>query len=312
MEDNLVLRPAREEDDPALLDLFAAGFGRTWTPGWWKWISRDCPTGRNRAYVAEDPQRKCLASTYSLLPIRVRYNSVEIAASLAIHATTDPAYRGRGLFVRMGNYVLANERAFSTPITLGMPNPTAVPGHVKVGWDQICDLPFLVKHGCRDIAHRCRRVERFDAALDRLVDRIQERFNLLVLKRHRFLNWRAVDRPDKQYSCYVFSDNQDVRGYVVLKHFDEGTYRKSHIVDLHATDDDALAELLNAAESFAAGRDELNLWTNRCDPYQAAILGHGFSVRDSHDLLILHQNYGTREPLREGGWSFSLADNDVY
>ena len=312
MNDDLVLRAAGEEDDPALLDLFAAGFGRTWSPEWWRWFSRECPTGRNRAYVAEDPTRRRLASTYSLLPIRVRYNDGEIAASLAVNATTDPAYRGRGLFVRMGRYVLSSERAFNTPITLGMPNPTAVPGHVKVGWETICDLSFLVKHDCREVAHRCRRVERFDATLDRLVEHIQERFNLLVLKDHRFLNWRTVDRPDKQYTCYVFAEDHDLRGYVVLKHFDEGTYRKSHVLDLHAADDDALAELLGAAESFAAGRDELNMWTNRWDPYQTAIRGHGFTLRNSHDLLILHQNYGTREPLREGGWSFSLADNDVY
>lgn len=312
MNDDLVLRAAGEEDDAALLDLFAAGFGRPWPPEWWRWFSRDCPTGRNRAYVAEDPQVGRFASTYSLLPIRVRYNDGEVAASLAVNATTDPAYRGRGLFVRMGRYVLSEERAFDTPITLGMPNPTAMPGHVKVGWEKICDLPFLVKHDCRPIPHRCRRVERFDASVDGLVDQVQERFNLIVLKDHRFLNWRTVDRPDKQYSCYVFADNRELRGYVILKQYDDGTYRKSHVIDLHALDDDALGELLRAAESFAAGRDELNMWTNRCDPYQAAILNRGFVLRDSHDLLILHQNYGTREPLREGGWSFSLADNDVY
>lgn len=312
MTDDLIVRLASEADDAAILDLFGDGFGRSWTPEWWRWFSYECPTGRNRTYVAEDLARHRMAATYSLLPIRLRFNSTEISASLATNATTHPDYRGRGLFVRMGEHVLSNELQWQTPLTLGMPNPNAVPGHVKVGWEKICDLPFLVKRDCRQVAHRCHQVERFDASLDRLVDRIQDRFNLLVLKDHRFLNWRIADRPGGRYACYVFPASTELRGYVVLKHFDDGDYRKSHILDLQAEDDETLSELLKAAESFAAGRDELNLWTNVGDPYQSAITQRGFYLRESTDQLILHQNYGIRELLREGGWWFCLADNDVY
>lgn len=310
--DSFAFRPATSVDDPRVLELLKSSFGRELSSDWWRWFSYDCPTGLNRTYLIEDCETKRLAASYSLLPIRIRLNKKEIKASLATNACTHPDYQGRGLFVCLGQFALAREREFDTRITLGVPNPNAYPGHMKVGWDVMCKLPFLVKHNCTIRSHRCCQVEKFDKRFDDFFAKIAEDFSFIVLKDHRFMNWR-VSRPDQKYVKFVYEEESRMRGYVILKQFDEKGYRKSHILDIQAETRDALHELMAAAESFANGRDELNMWTNLNSPYHQIFLDYGFHPRESHDHpLIIHFNYGEKEPIKEGSWWICLADNDVY
>lgn len=312
MSDRLIFRLATSDDDPRILDLFKSSFGRELAADWWRWFSYHCPTGLNRTSVIEDPDTVRLAGSYSLLPIRLRLNEREIKASLCTNVNTHPNYRGQGLFTRLGHYALGREREFDTPVSLGMPNQKAYPGHIRVGWDVMCKLPFLVKHNCQIRRHRCREVEAFDERFDDFFVRVAERFSFIVLKDHRFINWRVVSRPDRRYTRFVYEEGPDLEGYVVLKHFDDKGYRKSHILDIQAESDDILHELIAGAESFAHGRDELNMWTNLHNPYHQSFLEQGFYERESQDLLIIHFNYGEKEPIEEGAWWFCLADNDVY
>ncbi len=312
MPENLIFRMATPGDDRRLLELFRAAFGRELSATWWHWFSYLCPTGRNRTAVVEDPERGRLAGSYSLLPIRLWLNGRETKASLCTLVNTHPDYRGQGLFTRVGEYALSQERTYHTPVSLGMPNANALPGHLKVGWEVPFMLPFLVKTNCQARRHHCVEVPSFDRRVDKLVAELKERFRFLVLKDHAFLNWRLVARPDKQYTRFALESDGNLEGYVVLKHFDDKGYRKSHILDIQARSDGALRELIAAAETFAQGRDELNMWTNRGDPYRNAFLEEGFSIRERNDRLILHTNYGAREPIQQGAWWFCLADNDVY
>jgi hypothetical protein len=312
MSDRLFLRAATSDDDPHILELFKSSFGREFSEDWWRWFSHECPTGLTRTYVIEDREAGKFAASYSLLPIKLRLNKAEIKASLATNANTHPDYQRRGLFVRIGQFVLAHERDFDTRVTLGMPNPKAYPGHMKVGWDVLCKLPFLVKRNSIVRSHRCRQVESFDKRFDDFYVKIAERFSFILIKDHNFMNWRVVSRPDQKYTKFLYEEGSRIMGYIVLKHFDEKGYRKSHILDIQADTDEALNELIAAAESFSSDRDELNMWTNLRNPYHQAFLDHGFCQRESQDLVIIHFNYGEKESIEQGNWWFCLADNDVY
>jgi hypothetical protein len=305
-------RLATPEDDPRILDLFKSSFQKDVSSDVWRWFNERCPTGHNRTYVIEDIKTGIFPASYSLLPIRLRLNGKEIKASLCTNVNTHPDYRGQGLFTQIGLFALCEEPKFDTSVSIGMPNKNAYPGHMKVGWEIAFPLPFLVKHDCKVQTHRCKEVEQFDARLDTFIENIAPNFSFMVLKNHRFLNWRVVERPDKQYARYIYEDGDAIRGYTVLKHFDGDNCRKSHILDIHADSDKVLDNLISAAESLAAGRNELNLWTNPHNPYHKAFLNRGFYERSSDDMVIIHFNSGEKLPIGDGSWWFCLADNDVY
>ncbi len=312
LPEGLRFRRAALRDDPRILDLFRASFAREISPSVWDWLNSKCPTGRNRTSLVEDVKSGQLVASYSLLPIRLRFNGQETKASLCTNVNTHPDYQGRGLFTKLGRYALAGEAQQTTRVSLGMPNRKAYPGHMAVGWQVMCPLPFLVKHHCSSRHHSCREVESFDSRMDQFHARLSERFSFIILKDHAFMNWRVAERPGRQYTRFVCEEGQELRGYVVLKQFEEQGYRKAHILDIHADSSEILRELLAAAESLAQGQDELNLWTNPHNPYANEFLACGFSERESQDLLIIHFNYGTNEAVQDGPWWFCLADNDVY
>jgi hypothetical protein len=312
MSSQLHYRLANSEDDPRILDLFKSSFQKDVPVKVWKWFNERCPTGHNRTYVIEDLEAGIFPASYSLLPIRMRLNGKEIKASLCTNVNTHPDYRGQGLFTKIGHFALDTEPKFDTQISIGMPNKNAYPGHMKVGWDIAFPLPFLVKHDCKIQPYRCKEVEQFDARLDSFINKISKDFSFMVMKNHRFLNWRVVERPDKKYARFIYENDNIIRGYVILKHFEGDNVRKSHILDIHADCDEVLDDLISASESFTVGRDELNLWTNPHNPYQKAFLNRGFYERPSDDMVIIHFNDGEKQPIGEGNWWFCLADNDVY
>ena len=70
--------------------------------------------------------------------------------------------------------------------------------------------------------------------------------------------------------------------------------------------------VIAAAESFAHGRDELNMWVDPQSNYYQTFLERGFYERESQDLLTIHFNDAEKETVEEGAWWSCLADNDVY
>ncbi|MFZ2491219.1 MAG: GNAT family N-acetyltransferase [Thermoanaerobaculia bacterium] len=309
----LTYRYATPDDDERILDLYEASFARRLSPEWWRWFSYSCPNGLNRTTLLEDVDSGALAASYSLLPLKLQLNDRVVEASLATNGNTHPAYQGRGLFSPTCRQALQGEADIGCGVSLGMPRfGVSYPAHVKVGWKTLCKLPFLVNTDLQARANSCREVGAFDERFDAFFRGIAEKYSFIIMKDHRVINWRVAERPDKQYTRFILERGTTLAGYVVLKKFDDGDYRKTHIMDIHAQDESALDELLAAAESFAAGRDELNLWSNRCDPYREQLLARGYVEREGSDLLIMHFNGISEEIVEERAWNFCLADNDVY
>ncbi len=312
MNKDFLFRLARPDEDSRILDLYKASFGRALPAYWWKWYSRQCPTGLDRTTVIEDLTTGKLIASLSYLPIQIRYNFIDVRASLATNGNTHPDYQGKGLFTSIGHYALSQEKNFGSSISLGMPNPKAYPGHMKVGWDVFFELPFLVKYKLKDQTHKCREVKIVDQRFDKFFNQIVMRYSFIVLKDYNFMNWRIANRPDKRYKIFVYEENGTIKGYVVLKKFDDNGYYKTHIMDIQALTENALKELIAAAESFAYGRNELNMWTNPDNPYHSFFLELGFKEKESQDLLIIHFNDGKKRIADEGPKWFCFADNDVY
>ena len=77
-------------------------------------------------------------------------------------------------------------------------------------------------------------VRRFDARVDRLWERLANRFALAVKRDARYLNWKYVEPPHVRYTSALLRRGDDVDGYVVYRHFREPQGRVTQIVDLLA------------------------------------------------------------------------------
>jgi len=303
------------DDFNELLEFMSIGFDKPYgdKTDWAEWFHRRCPTGNAYTLVAREKAGGRIVSSYTLLPINVVYNRQIVPGRLAVNAATHPAWRRRGLFVEMGKRILATAKEEGSFITVGVPNPKAVPGHCKVGWKDVCEIPFYERRNPSSPSPGVDTalVDQFDKSIDGILERYASKLNFMIAKDHRFVNWRYA-RPDQTYLKFVHKAPEGVDGYLVMKFFKTVDMTKAHIVDVMAENDDALAQLVTTAEWHARGLPLLNLWLIDGGIYRNTLEAMGFE-KDSGNWspLILYYHIDLGQLQRGARW-FCLGDNDVY
>lgn len=314
MENKFYITLASTEDEETILELQRLSFPHVkekFTHEWYDWLFNKCPLGYTRTYIIYDKDTGKAVGSNSFRPIRLWFNGKEYNASFSHSTNVHPDYRGYGLFTHLiGDFAPKRERIVNVPICVGQPNRNSYPGFIKGNWNSVCDLVFLAKHDFRNEKHGCIEIDRFDYRVDLFFERLKERFDFIIIKDHEFLNWRTVDKPNTEYTIYVYPiTHAAIAGYVILKNYE----KKAHIVDIHAESMDVFNSLVLAAEQFAQGSDVLNVWSNLNDRHYYEFLGEGFSVEpENASPLIMRFNNGINQEIGHNYWNFSLIDNDVY
>ena len=316
MQDKKIdIRLAAKEEVEEILSLMRTCFGerKFLNRKWYEWFNLYCPTGHNRNYVAIDNINGRFVGCYGLLPIKIQINDQIIDGSLCTNVMTHPEYQRRGIFTQMGRHCLANEEKYRSRLTLVVPNQKTYQGHMKMGWRHLADLVFIAKFSFRNNSFRSKEIQEFDERVDNLIQEISKHVNFMVIKEHKYLNWRYPQRTDKSYKLFIFERNEDIDGYMVLKHFDAPDgYKKTHIADIMVRSKEAFDDLILAAEHYTIGRDELNCWQTKYSIYEEYFDDNGFIETKNKDVLIVHINYGEKVEPKPSNWWFALGDNDVY
>lgn len=83
------------------------------------------------------------------------------------------------------------------------------------------------------------QISRFDRRFDDFADRISPKFNLIVVRHSRYLNWKYVDRPFSNYAIFASEKDNELVGYIVLLLTEMGDIRVGVIVDILADPHDS-------------------------------------------------------------------------
>jgi hypothetical protein len=181
-------------------------------------------------------------------------------------------------------------------------------------WQDFGFLDYVRKTSTSTRDHACRHVDQFPAEFDDFYTGVSRQLGFHCDKTAEWMNWRFCKRPGSPYRAYVFERSGRLEGYVILKRWqDPDGYRKAHIIDLHASSESALQELLVAAETYAADCDELNLWTIQDYPYRDALERAGFAAQpgSTPQPLAVRTLDGSTVSFPGNGASFSYGDGDT-
>jgi hypothetical protein len=282
----------------------------------WEWYIYGNPLGATRVYLAIQAETDNPAGIFAFTPATLRIRGAPIAASFGHHLCLEPVYQGGSSFVALSRSALNGETEQGVTLALGLPNRKSYqPQKVMLKWADFCSMDCLYNPSPVPRKHDCRELDRFDGEFDLFYSRLAQGLEFCLDKNAAWMNWRFCDRPGRPYTVYAMKRDGDLAGYVALKRWREPDgYTKAHIVDLNALDEAALAELLAAAESYAAGCQELNLWAPSGYPHRAFLEARGFVARDeSRQPLIAKQLQGSPLAFPGGSAGFSYADGDfVY
>jgi hypothetical protein len=199
---------------------------------------------------------------------------------------------------------------------LGVPNRRShEPQKKLLQWKDLMILDRLRKLQPAGRPHRCLSIGSFDAAFDAFYQRLSRGFAFCIEKNAAWMNWRFFERPDSPYTAFAIVNDSRLNGYVVLKRWTEPDgYTKAHIVDFHALDNETACELIAAAESYAEGCGEIDLWAAPGYPYRSCLETAGFSsLPDARQPVIAKTLSGPELSLPAGPASLAYADADfVY
>jgi len=306
------VRTAARRDVPAVVSLLSQAFRVPLDQPTWEWYVYGNPFGETRVYVPLDDQEEP-AGVFAFTPVPLRINGSPILASSGHHLFLKPSLQGGPAFIALSREALKGEAGKGVQLGLGLPNRRSYqPQKALIKWQDFCFLECWYKPSPARRAHDCRPVDRFTPSFDDFYPQVARTLQFCIDKNAEWMNWRFLDRPGKPYTVYAAGPASSLTGYVVLKRWREADgYLKAHIIDLHAADEEALSNLIAAANSYAASCDEINLWVSPGFPYGNFLWECGFAARESaRQPLISRTLCGDRLAFPGGGSSFSYADGD--
>ena len=134
----LRIRRAKQNDEPALLDLLRVSMGEdavSWTPDYWRWKHASNPFGASPVLVGEADGQ--LVALRAFMRWTWRSAGQDVAAVRAVDTATHPDYRGRGLFKRLTLRLRDEMHEEGTAFVFNTPNAQSRPGYLKMGWSLV-------------------------------------------------------------------------------------------------------------------------------------------------------------------------------
>lgn len=310
--DALSFRMAEPHDTPHLIALLNQAFRTPMDQLTWEWFTTGNPYGPSRVYVATEADRS-IAGIFGFAPLRVSVEGVSVTGAYVHHLVLTPERRDGLSFVALSRHALKEEASRGLAFAIGPPNRQSYPIHkTLMKWTDLAMLDCLYKRPSAAREHGCRELTLFDGRFERFYASVSRNMSFALEKSANWMNWRFLNRPGAPYTAYALEDGQEMAGYVVLKRWqDSNGYRKAHILDLHGRDQEALSHLLAAAESYAAGSDELNLWAIPGYPYRNFLESLGFAPRmEARQPMIVRGFNGSGLKLPAGPCCLSYGDGD--
>ena len=296
-------------------DLWKASFGDRpkCCDGWYDWLNFNGPYGNNNSYVIRDSETNKMICGYGLLPMIINYNNKDYEGRLCHNGMSHPDFGKRGLFTAIGRGALSDDKKKGAMITFGIPNINAIRGHMKVGWQRLPNLAFYEKSGFekKDIDFEYRIINEFDNSFDEKLDSFHKKYNFYFKKTHKFLNWRYVNHPYNNYTCFVLGDDiSSFTGYAVVNLYE----KKLHILDYAYDTNKDLNKLLHIIENHAISQPAnlINLWKLDVPNKEDLVFETNdyFKTTDDYNRLILHSDIDFPNDISD--WHVVLGDNDVY
>ncbi len=308
----LKLSEGTRQDIPEIIDLLNATFRTPITKEIWEWYVYRNPAGNSRVYIARQDSNDALVGVIAFSPTRLRIGGGVVAGDYAHHLALRPDYRDTLSYMSFVPYSFRGQLEAGRKLCIGPPNKTAYPVHKALTrWVDFGHLDMLKKQRPSTRKHDCIELTAPPVDISKFYLSVSEDLVFCVEKDGAWMKWRLFDRPDRPYTIYGYFKNGQLRGYVAMKRWrDPDGYRKAHIINLHALDETALENLVAAAETYADGTAEVNLWAMDGDRYKAFLEKTGFVTANRQPLLLKTYD-GSAVQFPQGPRSLSYGDGDT-
>ncbi len=140
------IRPAREEDLPAIIDLMRSSLGESMIPkseSLWKWKHEENPFGKSYVLVAEENGE--LIGLRAFMQWKWIWQGKTYRAIRAVDTATHPDHQGKGIFKKLTLQQAEMCKNEGVDFIFNTPNDQSRPGYLKMGWVAQGKMPLKIK-----------------------------------------------------------------------------------------------------------------------------------------------------------------------
>jgi GNAT superfamily N-acetyltransferase len=143
---DVTVRPYRDEDETAVLELLDASLGGgpagRRPASFFRWKHLENPFGRSYMLVAEAAER--LVGFRAFMRWRFDLDGSTVRAVRAVDTATHPDHQGRGIFRRLTTTAIEELRS-EADLIFNTPNSKSLPGYLTMGWAKVTDVRISLK-----------------------------------------------------------------------------------------------------------------------------------------------------------------------
>ena len=143
-----VVRPFRDDDLPAVLDLLRLSLGETptrlKTPAWFEWKHFRNPFGRSLLLVAE-LERQIVGLRALMRWELTTPGGDRIRCARPVDTATHPDFHRLGIFRRLTLAAISEARQQGVELLFNTPNPGSGGGYLAMGWRQVGTVGVMMR-----------------------------------------------------------------------------------------------------------------------------------------------------------------------
>jgi predicted N-acetyltransferase YhbS len=342
------LRVYREGDEEQILALRGIVLSGPKDKQWWQWMFRDGPLGPAAIILAEAKQK--IIGHHAFLPIPIKIKDQVTRGSHGVDLMVHPDYRHQGIFISLGKTLNEFSKGTYRSISYGTPNDQSRHGFVnRLNAMEIGKVPILLKvidwgnilksrykipvfigktlgYVWEGITSRTsppknadievEEVFCFDERINKFWEKASQLKSIMIVKDMKYLNWRYVAKPGKEYKILIVKKHQVIVGYIVLK-LKKVNPSSGYIVDLLTLPgEDTAATLLitRAIQSLKEdGAATISCWMFKETPYYGILRKLGFVHRTGPLLCsrVVDANIPKEFITNPANWYYVIGDDDV-
>lgn len=304
----MIIRPAKDEDIPAIVELLRLSLGESLMPkseAFWRWKHIDNPFGRSNVLLAMENEK--LIGVRAFMNWQWRFENKTYNAVRAVDTATHPHHVGQGIFRRLTLQLVEQSRSEGIAFIFNTPNKISMPGYLKMGWQSNGKMKIFA----RPVFSIGVKEKDFDARYKigpnkiPFVDEFTWNNSLLSTANSvGFFNWRYGANPNVEY--YVFSDNESKPSFLTifrLKPYFGGTeFRICHTLGIVGENKAYKKQLLQVV-----GESGASLITSACKANIFPAFGLSIGPVITTRSLSFDHNY-----LTFNFWKPTLGDLEVF
>ncbi|WP_106496122.1 GNAT family N-acetyltransferase [Lentibacillus sp. Marseille-P4043] len=324
----MAIRYYKTGDEGQIQELFKKVFNKERTLEHWEWKYIKNPQSLNPFILVYEEDQKIIGHI-ALWVANAYMEGKATKVALRVDTMVDPEARGKGIYRKLNEAMLAEAKESGISLLYGFPAPKAKelllnttnanyvedisrymlildPGAIAANmYSFLSPIKSVgrvfkrlkqrkLKKTSLPVGWKVEAVEHCDQRFDQLAEKVKTIKPIMLKRDADYLNWRYLNHPENNYTILALTNNDELQGYVTVnkrkRDFKNGQAMIGFIIDYLAVEDKAVWEiLLYSALTELQDVDMIQAWGFPGNIGTESLLHFGFKEKDKPMPLIVHE-----------------------